>query len=372
MKDLRVAIVHDWLIGGGAEKVVQELHNMFPDAPIYTSYATPEWQKKFGGKVITGFLQHWPFPKLRKFVPFLRAWWFSHLDLSRYDLVISSSGAEAKAVKAQKPAIHINYCHAPTHYYWSRYEEYMKQPGFGVFDPLARLGLKLLVGPMRKWDYKAAQRPDFMIANSTHTSEQIKKYYGRDSTVIFPPVDTEKFAGLPEQQRKGFVIAGRQTPYKRFDLAVVACSRLNRSLTVIGDGPDHSKLKRLAGPSVKFAGFLSSDEVARRIASAEAFIFPGVDDFGISAVEALAAGTPVIAYKAGGALDYIQDGRNGIFFEEQTEESLAECLQRFNLNNYAIEDIKLSAQKFSRKAFARNMQSEIARLLDNVQNRLDG
>src|SRR3990167_1075767 len=218
---MKVAIVSDWLIGGGAERVVLELHRMYPNAPIYTSYATDEWKDKLVGKVITGYLQSWPFSKLRKFIPPLRGFWFSNLNLSEYDLVISSSGAEAKFIKTKPDTKHIAYIHAPTHYYWDRYEQYLRHPGFGMFDWLARFGLKVLVGPMRRWDFQAAQRPDYLIANSNSTRQQIKKYYKRDSVVIHPPVDIEKFKILNKSSnlRSGFMTAGRQTPYKRIGLA---------------------------------------------------------------------------------------------------------------------------------------------------------
>src|SRR5690606_13592710 len=163
-KSPKVAIVCDWLIGGGAEKVVLELHNMFPDAPIYTSYVTKRWKRELHGKVKTGFLQYWPFSKIRKYIPFLRILYFTTLRLKKYDVIISSSGAEAKGVKTRKDQVHVSYMHAPTHYYWGRYDEYIANPGFGRFDWLARLGLKLLIGPLRRWDYKAAQRPDYIIA----------------------------------------------------------------------------------------------------------------------------------------------------------------------------------------------------------------
>lgn len=351
MKDRKVAIAHDWLIGGGAELVVFELHKMFPDAPIYTSYATDEWRQKLDNKVITGYLQRWPFAKLRKFIPFLRAHWFSHLKLSGYDLVISSSGAEAKGIRVPEGTIHINYCHAPTHYYWLRYDEYMKQPGFGFLDPLARLGLKLLVGPLRKWDYKAAQRPNYMIANSTFTQSEIKKYYGRDSTVIHPPVDIERFKPSGQVEKSGFVIAGRQTPYKRFDLAVAACTQLNLPLTVIGTGPDHNKLIKLAGPTIKFLGFVPNDQIPSYFQSAAAFIFPGIDDFGITPVEAMAAGTPVIAYKAGGALDYVVSGKTGAFFDSQTAESLANTLPAFTPTDYEEIDLLSKSKQFTPERF---------------------
>lgn len=351
----RVAIVHDWLIGGGAELVVEQLHKMYPDAPIYTSYCNDEWRQRLDGKVITGWLQR--FGKLRKFIPFLRIWWFSRLDLSGYDLVISSSGAEAKGIKAPANTLHVNYCHAPTHYYWSRYDEYMQHPGFGAFDWLARFGLRIMAAPLRSWDYRAAQRPDYMIANSTHIQAEIKKYYGRDSVVAHPPVLFERFQ-KPQYQdlpRSGFLISGRQTPYKRFDLAVQACTQANLPLRVIGEGPDHERLRTLAGPSVTFLGRLPDEELEREFASAQALIFPGLDDFGITPIEAMAAGTPVIAYKAGGALDYIIPGKTGMFFDQQTVESLTTALQQFKATDYTAADIKTTAESFSTQHFQQNM-----------------
>ncbi|HET7827655.1 MAG TPA: glycosyltransferase [Candidatus Saccharimonadales bacterium] len=363
---MKVAIVHDWFIGGGAERVVEQLHKMYPQAPIYTSYCSPQWRQRLAGaEIITGYLQRWPFSKLRKFLPPLRAVWFSRLDLSDYDLVISSSGAEAKAVNVAAPAIHINYCHAPTHYYWSRYDEYLKNPGFGRLDWLARLGLKILLGPMRRWDFKAAQRPTYMIANSNYIKDQIKKYYGREATVIHPPVDTELFKLLNKSSipREAFLIAGRQTPYKRFDLAVAACTKLNLPLTVIGDGPDRKKLLKLAGPSINFLGWVSDNDRIKHFQSAKAFIFAGLDDFGVVAVEALAAGTPVIAYQAGGSLDYIQPGQTGQFFSPQTVESLTAALKKFNPENYDHAQIQKSAAKFSAQEFQKGFSSFIKKCL---------
>lgn len=373
----RVALVHDWLVGGGAELVVEQLHKMYPEAPIYTSYATDEWRTRLDNKVVTGWLQH--LGKMRKYIPFLRIWWFAHLNLSEFDLVISSSGAEAKGIIVNKKpsflaklrntkyeirnTIHINYCHAPTHYYWSRYDEYMQHPGFGRFDWLARIGLKLLVSPLRKWDHKAAQRPDFMIANSTHTQQQIKQYYGRDSTVIHPPVKVERFQKTENQnlKRTGFVISGRQTPYKRFDLAVQACTQLNLPLTVIGSGPDNARLRVMAGPTITFVDRRqATDEyIEKAFASAEAFIFPGIDDFGITAVEAMAAGTPVIAYKAGGALDYIIPGKTGAFFEEQSIDSLTKALQSFNSKKLDSITIRQQTAQFNETTFQNGIQTFI-------------
>ncbi len=362
LKGLKVAIVHDWLIGGGAERVVNELHRMFPDAPIYTSYATREWRDRLDGQVRTGILQYWPFSKLRKFLPVLRIWWFSRLRLEGYDLVISSSGAEAKGIRVPEGTLHVNYCHAPTHYYWSRYDTYMEHPGFGPLDSMARFGLRTLVGPLRKWDYQAAQRPHYIITNSTHTGQEVLKYYGRKSDVVFPPVDVERFKTGSQSDRFGFVIAGRQTPYKRIDLAVAACSRLHLPLKVIGNGPDHDRLTAMAGQSVRFLQ-ATDKEIIRHFQTAEAFLFPGIDDFGITPVEAMAAGTPVIAYRGGGALDYIKEGETGMFFDEQTVESLAEVLKTFKAGQFNSNHISTQAEKFAPVYFKESLQKLLSHYL---------
>jgi len=359
----KVAIVHDWLIGGGAERVVYELHQMFPEAPIYTSYCTDEWRQKLDDKVITGWLQHWPFSHLRKYLPPLRIWYFTHLKLRGYDLVISSSGAEAKGIRVPEGTVHVNYCHAPTHYYWSRYDQYLAHPGFGPFDWLARLGLKLLVEPLRKWDYRAAQRPNYMLCNSTYTQQQIKLFYGREATVVHPPVDTARFNITAPGSRRGFVTAGRQTPYKRIDLAVEACTKLELPLTVIGAGPDHAHLLKLAGPTITFVVDASDEAVAHYFATTEAFIFPGLDDFGITPVEAMAAGTPVIAYNAGGAQDYVIPGKTGVFFDEQTVDSLCSVLKQFDLQKYHSGNIKVEAAHFDTENFQKALRKTLQDVL---------
>lgn len=360
---MKVAIVCDWLVGiGGAERVVYELHKMYPEAPIYTSQYDPkklDWFKN--ADVRTLWLQKLP-KGLRKFLPVLRAWSFSRLDLSGYDLVISSSGAEAKAVKTGPKTIHISYILSPTHYYWIRYDEYLRNPGFGRFDSLARLALKLLAGPMRRWDYRAAQRADYIVAISNHVQAMIKKHYNRDSAIIHPPVEVDRFALKPRQKtnRHGFLVAGRQTPYKRIDLAVAACTKLDLPLKVIGNGPDHQRLVKMAGPRVNFLTNVSDKDIPWHFQQAEAFIFPGVDDFGIVAVEALAASTPVIAYKKGGSLDYVKDGKTGMFFEDQSVNSLATALEKFRPDDFKRADLAQVATSFSPKVFADNIKKFIA------------
>lgn len=366
-KTLRVAIVHDWLIGGGAERVTHELHKLYPDAPIYTSYCTPEWRERLDNKVVTGFLQHWPFSKLRKILALPRMWWFTHLDLSGYQLVISVSGnGEAFGIKTPESTLHINYCNTPTHYYWRHYDQYLKQPGFGLFDPLARLGLRLLTGPLRRWDYRAAQRADYIIANSTHIQKDIKKYYGRESVVIHPPVLIDRFEKAPRPpKRQGFLCGGRLVPMKRYDVIVEACSQLGVPLTVYGSGPDLARLKKLAGPSVSFTGFISDEAVAALFNASEAFIFASFEDFGVVGIEALAAGTPVIAYQAGGALDYVEEGKTGLFFGEQSAEALSDALKKFQPSAFDHDLIRKRAQAFAPEAFADKIRSFVNDCLES-------
>ncbi len=363
---LRVAIVCDWLTGiGGAERVVLELHKLYPEAPIYTSQYEPskiDWFKD--ADVRTGWLQTLP-SGLKKFLPVLRARYFSRLDLSDYDLVLSSCGAEAKGVKTGPNTVHVSYIHSPTHYYWIRYDEYLAHPGFPRgLNWLARLGLKALVGPLKNWDKRAAQRPNHLIANSTYTQAMIKKYYGRDSTVIFPPVDLERLKNsehtLHVSDRHGFLAVGRQTPYKRIDLAVAACSELKLPLVVIGNGPEHAKLVKMAGRSVTFLTGATDEEVIAHMRTAEGFLFPtNIEDFGVTAVEAIAAGTPVIAYNQGGPLDYVVPGKTGAFFEKQTVASLTAAIQQFDPSKFDHKEIEAFAEQFSTSAFRTNLQELI-------------
>jgi glycosyltransferase involved in cell wall biosynthesis len=365
-KDLKVAIVCDWLTGiGGAERVVYELHKLYPDAPIYTSQYDPDSLDWFSEvDVRTSWLQRLP-KGLKKFLPLLRAYTFSRLDLSEYDLVLSSSGAEAKGVKTGPNTTHICYCHAPTHYYWDKRDEYLQQPGFPRgYNWLGKLGLKLLIGPLKRWDKRASKRPDFLIANSEHTKTMIKRYYKRDADVIWPPVEVDRFK-LPAQAplRHGFVIAGRQTPYKRFDLAIEACDELKVPLIVIGDGPDHKRLEKMAGRSTTFLTNVNDGEIVAHFQSALGFIMPNMDDFGIVAVEALSAGTPVIAYGKGGALDYVTPGKTGLFFDRLTVKSLASSLEATTSKNWDYNAIADHAAQFSVATFRKNMQNYIKECL---------
>jgi glycosyltransferase involved in cell wall biosynthesis len=358
----KVAIVHDWLTNmGGAEPLVLEIHKLFPDAPIYTSvYDAKKMQAFKDIDVRTTALQTTLPGKLRyKHVlwPTLRAKAFRELDLSEFDIIISSSSAEAKAVRKTRPGqVHIAYVHTPPRYYWSHYEEFRKQFNFGPLTPFIRPFIPHFVKKMRKLDLESVKDIDVFIANSTVTQQRIKEYYNKPSTVVYPPVEVSKFTPSPKTERNGYVVWGRHVPYKRFDLAIEAANQLAAQLTIVGIGPDTERLKRLAGPTVKFVGRISDEELVKLAHTSKAFLFPNEEDFGISAAEALAAGMPVIAYKKGGALDIVQDGETGVFFEEQTAASLAEAMRRFETMSFLPATLHRKAKRFDKGFFATKMK----------------
>ena len=363
---MKVALVCDWLTEiGGAERVLKSISDIFPDAPIYTSQYRPKRINWFlNRKIKTGWLNIFP-AGLRKFMGPLRQIYFQNVDLSKYDLIISVTGAEAKAVKHGK-AKHICYCHVPTQYYWQFYDKYLENPGFGIFSPVARLGLKLLVKPLRRLDYKSAQRPDFFITISEYAKEQIKTYYNREGEIIHPPVLVKNFSYLKNTEsetgkQKHFINFSRQVNWKRLDLAVMACLKTGTKLTLIGEGSEHKKLLELANSSrlIKFLPKMTQKELNKELSNANGYIFPSLEPFGIAPIEAMAAGCPVIAYEVGGAKDFIKEGENGILFTEQSIESLVEAIKKFEKMSFQPEKIIASTKKFSNERFVAELQGFI-------------
>ena len=237
------------------------------------------------------------------------------------------------------------------------YDAYVKNPGFGLLNPLVRFFFKLFVGPLRKADLKAARKPDYFVTISEYAKEQIKKYYGRDAVVIHPPVEIKDFKAAKKEKEDYFVVTSRQVNWKRIDLAVKACMMTQRHLVVIGEGPENKRLKKLAAGSkhVKFLKLMKKDKLAGYLAGAKGYIFPSLEPFGIAPVEALAAGCPVIAFAEGGAKDYVKDGKNGILFEEQTAKSLAEAIMKFGKMKFDPEKISKSADKFDETRFDKEL-----------------
>ena len=354
---LKVAIVHDWLVSyAGADRVVDCMHHVFPDAPIYTlvydKEKMPTWFRDYD--IRTTWIQKLPFAtKLYKKLLPLMPGAFEALDLSEYDLVLSSSSSCSKGVITRPDAVHICYCHTPIRYVWDFYYTYRANA-----NPLVRAVMPSQMHKLRQWDKCAADRVDYFIANSRYIAQRIKKYYRRDSDVIYPCVHINQ---SPFVEKEDFyLVVGRFTWYKRIDLAVAACTKLGRRLVVIGTGDEESRLKAMAGPTVEFkGGGLSDEEVRGYYLRAKAFLFPGEEDFGITPVEAQSAGTPVLAFGRGGACETVEDGRTGLLFHAQTVESLAECIEKFEAEGVTCskEEIRAHSLSFSEARFEEELHA---------------
>lgn len=363
----RIAIVHDWLTNlGGAERTVRSLMDAFPEADLYTSVYSSRHLKLFeADKVHTTFLQYWPLAhRKHQLYPVLRRLAFESLDLSAYDVVISSSGAEAKGVITGEDTQHISYIHTPTRYYWSHYQQYLDAPGFGALNPLVSWQLRRSLPRARRWDYAAAQRPDVLIANSGAVQERISTYYSRSSLVIHPPVDTMRMhikttrpLNIPERY---LVVVSRLIPYKRVDIAVHAAQKAGWPLVVIGSGSQLSNLQQIAGPTTFFLGQLSDEEVVRYLQHATAMLFPGEEDFGITPVEAMAAGTPVIAYGKGGAMDTVKPDVSGIIVERQTINAFKKAIELLEKIDFKTQAIQKHAEGFSEQVFQASMKRVVS------------
>ncbi|HZU68177.1 MAG TPA: glycosyltransferase [Ktedonobacteraceae bacterium] len=353
---MKVALVHDYLNQmGGAERVVLAFHELFPNAPLYTSIYDPRRVDPAFQKIDirTSFMQKMPLVK-KHHQPFLPFYPFAmeRLDLRGYDLVLSSSSAFGKGVITKPETIHICYCHTPMRWCWN-YDEYIEREQLGK---VARSILPFLITSMRVWDQASSMRVDHFIANSPAVAQRIAKYYRRDAVVIPPPVEVSRFIFDPTIQPEDyFLIVSRFMPYKRIDLAIQACNQLQLPLVIIGKGRDEPRLKRMAGPTIRFLGSLSDAEVLHYYARCRALLLPGEEDFGITPLEAQASGRPVIAYGAGGALASIIDGVTGTFFDEQTVESLASALSSFDERQFDPQTIRNHALEFDKPRFHRRI-----------------
>lgn len=355
---MKVAIVHDWLIGmGGAENVIIDLHSMFPDAPIYTSVVNYEKLSPIFKEmdIRPTFIQKLPFSKKKynRYLP-LFPLAFEALDLSEYDLIISSTASVgAKGILTSSTSIHICYCHTPPRYSWDFYHEYLHTAG-----KTQQKMIPPLMHYLRMYDQLSAKRVDYFIGNSTIVKKRIEKIYRRDAAVIFPPVNVHKFP-FSTVSEEFYLVVSRLVPYKRVDLAVEACTKLNKKLVIIGTGDELEKIKLKAGPTIEFLGFQSDEAVADYMSRCKAFLFPGYEDFGIAPVEAQACGKPVIAYGMGGALDTVIDSKTGIHFNEQTVQSLMQAINKFETIQFDANAIHEHAQHFSVENFKTNISNFI-------------
>lgn len=363
---MRLAIVTEDLSQyGGAERVLQVLHETFPEAPVYASLYEPSALPPLFRKwdIRTSFLQRIPLShRLHRALLLLYPSAYESFDLSSYDVVLSTSSRFANGVLTPPGTLHINYCLTPMRFAWN-YGEYVDRENLGV---AARSVLPAAMHYLRLWDVAASQRVDKFIAISSVVQARIKKYYRRDAELLFPPVDAEEIP-LGTGGGDEFLVVSRLVPYKRIDLAVAACSQLGVKLTVSGDGRHRAQLAAKAGPSVRFTGHVSDAERALALGRCSAFLFPGSEDFGIAPVEAMAAGTPVVAFGAGGALDTVVDGVTGKLFQPQTVEALAAQLVDLRPSEFHREQIRDHALRFDRKCFKEHIAQYVGQAWSEFQ-----
>lgn len=355
---MKVALVHDFLVRmGGAERVLKVLADMYPDAPIYTLL----YDENVTGEVFprervrTSFLQKFPrfLRKRHRYLSGLMPLAMERFDFSRFDAVISSSSAFAHGILTGTDTKHVCYCHSPMRYAWDWTHEYLKENNItGVKLYFART----LTHKLRMWDKVAADRPDVYIANSKNTLNRVRKYYRSEATVVYPPVDVNRFT-VSRESEDFYLIVSTLTAFKRIDIAVKAFNALGKRLVIVGDGVSRESLEAMAEQNIEFVGFKKDDEVADYMARCKAFVFAGEEDFGIAPVEAMACGKPVIAYGRGGLLESVVAGETGVFFYELDAEALSAAVQKFERDGVALgpDEIRKYAERFSVDAFKKGV-----------------
>lgn len=364
---MKVALVYDrvnkW---GGAERVLLALHELFPDAPLFTSVYNKKsapWASEFN--VRTSFLQSFPAASSsHEYYPLLMPFAFESFLFEGYDLVISVTSEAAKGIITSPKTAHICYCLTPTRYLWSGYSDYFRNPLFRFFS-------KPVVSYLKKWDKIAAKRPDAYIAISKEVSRRIKKYYGRESEVVYPPVDmtnskSQILNSKQIQNTEYFLIVSRLVPYKCIDIAIEAFNKLGLSLKIIGVGSDENRLKRLAKSNIEFLGNLTDRALSGYYRGCKALVFPGLEDFGLTIIEAQNFGKPVIAFKGGGAIESMVEGKTGEFFFPNTAVALEDCVRSFLKKQYDPRDCFAQAKKFSKERFQKQFMSKVNEILEKL------
>jgi glycosyltransferase involved in cell wall biosynthesis len=359
----RVAIVHDWLTGmRGGEKVLEAIGELYPDATFYTLLRVP-------GSLSPALERRTIRTSPVQWLPAAGRWYRNYLplfpatvelfDLDPYDLVISSSHCAVKSVVPAGGATHVCYCHSPMRYAWDQFPAYFGPAQVGAAKSAL---LRPIMAGLARWDRATAGRVDRFLANSQYVAGRIRRYYNRESTIVYPPVDTGFFqppANGP-QPDIGFVMVSALVPYKRVDLAIAACRRAGAPLTIVGRGPEQARLRALAGPDTRFLGWRSDEEIRELYGRARAVLLPGVEDFGMVPVEAQACGAPVVALGAGGALETVVDGETGVLVADATVEALADGLARVERTRFDRAAIRASAERFSRQRFMTDFQAAVS------------
>ncbi len=365
--DKKFCLVHDWVVNiGGAEKCLREFCSLYPDAPLFSLLAVEESLRKLDidpERVTSSFIERLPFArkKYRSYLPFFPLA-VEQFDLSGHDVVISSSHVVAKGVLVDAMQLHFCYCHSPVRYAWDLYHQYVHD--FGLKKGMKAGIVKLILHYLRMWDVSSANRVDYFIANSNFIAKRIRRVYGREAKVIYPPVNTEQFV-LEESKEDYYLTVSRMVPYKKIGMIVEAFSFMpEKKLVVIGDGPEMKNIRAKATQNVEILGFQATDVVHDYMQRARAFIFAAKEDFGIVPLEAQACGTPVIAFGEGGARETILDGVTGVFFDHQSCKSLIQAVKRFERtqDEFAPVDISSHAQSFSRERFRREFSEYVKRV----------
>ena len=368
-----IAIVHEWFLDYmGSEKCVESFTNLFPGADVYSliDFLNDEDRRKIlkGKHAQTSLIQKLPRAKTshRSYLP-LYPYAIEQLDISKAEIILSSSHSVAKGVLTNSKQLHICYCHTPMRYAWDLYHQYINETG--LTSGLKAFIAKYILHRIRVWDFVSSQRVDHFLANSRYIAKRIKKNYNRDADVIYPPVDVNKFE-LSENKDDYYLIVARFVPYKKVDIAVKAFSKLpNKKLIVVGSGPDEQKLKKIAVSNTEFLGYQSDDELIKLMKNAKAFIYTAEEDFGITIVEAQAAGTPVIAYGVGGASETVVNNKTGVLFMEQTPDSLFNAIKKFeSIQGFDHKSIKEHANKFSRQRFETEIKGFVNRKIADFQS----
>lgn len=356
---MKTAIVHEWFVNyAGSERVVESFVNIFPEADVFAlvDFLNDEQREKIlkGKRAKTTFIQNMPFAnkRHRNYLPlFPKA--IESLDLSKYDLILSSSHSVSKGIKKRDDQLHITYCHSPMRYIWDQTDHYLTGLKKGIAKPV--------VSYLRKWDLNSAKKVDFFIANSNHIAGKIKKIYDRNADVIYPPVDVDEFA-LKSNKKNFYVTASRLVPYKRIDLIVEAFSEIpDKKLFVIGNGPEKDMIKQKAGSNIEMIGYLEQENLKDYLQNAKAFLFAAEEDFGIIIVEAMACGTPVIAFDKGGASESVINNKTGILFPNQDKASLIKAVEEFEKisGKFDLDEIRIHAEKFSRNNFENKISNYV-------------
>jgi glycosyltransferase involved in cell wall biosynthesis len=360
---MKVAIVHYWLTGmRGGEQVLEAIGELYPNADIYTHVYDPEsvWPSLRQHRIETRFIQRLPWAKrfYQSYLP-LMPLALESLDLSEYDLVISSESGPAKGIIVRPDARHLCYCHTPMRYVWDMYHDYRKEAGW-----LKRWLMAPIAHYLRYWDVTAASRVDQFVTNSEFVAQRVARYYRRSSVVVHPPVDVERFR-VTESNDGFYLMVGQLVSYKRADLAVEAFNKMGRRLVIVGTGEQRKTLERRAGNNIEFVGWASSQDVEQYYSSCRALVFPGCEDFGIVPVEAMASGRPVIAYGRGGATETVIDGKTGVLFNEQTVDALIAAVEQFEAMeaDFSKDVIRKRAEEFDKGHFMDSMRRHIDELM---------